>query len=102
MTERVCNSPLSKPVRPVNDGCDRYGSIAERALRERVRISNKQVQPDRGAVEALRAEIACLRRLVGDAEMRALDGEFRNNHSVRIGHTVDLDGAEGLLVELNG
>lgn len=64
VTEGVRQSSLAQAVGLIRDRRNLDGTIRDRPPTQGVRISDQQIEPHGSAIESIRTEIECIRRLV--------------------------------------
>src|SRR6266511_5695600 len=100
MAEWIDHPPQAPPVRFLN-GEDRARTCGNRLGEHRVRVWHGQDHSNGTATERLRTEVAMLRGLVTQPELRALNIQPRHHRTGGIRHTKHLDRPKGRLVELD-
>src|SRR5262245_26461873 len=79
---------------------DRLGTGSKGLGEGRIRVRHGQNHPNSTAAQRLRAEVAMLRGLVAQPELRTIDGQPRH-HCTAVLDTIDFERPERRLVELN-
>src|SRR5437660_5142226 len=101
MPERINHPPQSPSVLlPYREDlrCARRPRLAE----DSIRIGYSQYHSNRAASERFGTEVAMLRRLVTQPELRAINGQPRPHASARVFETKDFSRSECGLVEVDG
>src|SRR6267143_1134419 len=80
---------------------DLSGTCRKRLREHRIRIRHGQDHSSRSTAQRLWTEVAMLRGLVTQPELRTSNGQPRHHRTTGILHTEDLDRPECRLVELN-